>query len=84
MIENKMPDIKHKPLLRKALKFKKDKLVATKAEIFSPEYVHNVIIHFGDSKDHKDHLRAVTILLLYHGLLRVDDSLKIERMGSMR
>ena len=78
MIENKMPDLKYKPLLRKALKFKTDRWVAKKAEVFSPEDVHKAITHFGASKDPKDRLRAVTILLLYYGLLRVDDVLKIE------
>ena len=68
MIENKMSDLKHKPLLKKALKFKTDRWVAKKAEVFSPEDVHNVIMHYGDSKDHRDRLRAVTILLLYYGL----------------
>ena len=79
MIENNMPDLKHKPLIRKALKFKTDRWVAKMAEVFSPGDVHNVIVHFGELEDHKDRLHAVTILLLYYGLLRVDNSLKIKR-----
>ena len=82
MIENGHPDLKYKPLLRKVLKFKTDRWVAKKANVFSPEDVHNCVMHF--SKDTnpktgpKNFQRAITILLLYYGLLRVDDVLKIQ------
>ena len=78
MIEKKCL-ISNTSLSSERLEFKTDRWMAKKAEVFSPEDVHKVIMHFGVSKDPKNCLRTVTILLICYGLLRVDDSLKIEK-----
>lgn len=79
MIENGHPDLKNKPLLLKVLKFKTDRWVIKKANAFPPEDVHNCVMSFNKDTNpkchHKNFLRSIIILLLYHDLLAV---LKIE------
>ena len=72
-------DLKDFKSLRKMLKQKTEHHVATKAACFSPEDIHEGVLHFGKSANPRDNLMAIAILLCYYGLLRMNDLLKIEK-----
>ena len=71
-------NLKSMKALRKFLKSKTEHYVGTKAAVFSPEEIHKMVRYYGNSDLPRSQLCAVTILISYYGLLRMNDVLKVK------
>ena len=70
-------DLKQLPRLSKYLKRETHLYVAKQSKVFKPEEIHKVLLHCQQSSSPKDTLMGVIISLMYYGLLRCTDVLRI-------
>ena len=52
--------------------------MASKSKTFTPEELDTVLMYCTNSDVEGDHLLGVGVALLYHGLLRISDVLKVQ------
>ena len=70
-------DLKHLPRLTRYLKQETHRYVAKQSKVFKPEEIHTVLMFCVNSKDPQHTLLGITVSLMYYGLLRSTDVLKI-------
>ena len=70
-------NLKNFPRLSKYLKGATEKYVAKKSKVFSPEQMDAILAFCSASDNHEHHLLGVGVAIMYYGLLRISDLLKV-------
>lgn len=71
-------DLKTFPKLARYLKAQSSSYVSNKSKTFTAEEIDAVLMYCIESADEGDHLLGVGVALLYYGLLRISDVLKVQ------
>ena len=71
-------NLKNYSRLQRYMKAQSSKYVCAKSKTFSAEELDAVLTFCQDSEDPKHHLLGVGVALMYYGLLRVSDVLKVQ------